>query len=121
MMSGPLLMRIEREVVEARVVSRPNRFTLVVDVGGKQVPCHLHDPGRLKELTKPGLRALVTKPVYRSIRKTPCDVLSIEVGGRGSWSIHASLTGCLERLFPKGSCSRGTRSLLRRCGWAGAG
>ena len=81
MMSGPLLMRIEREVVEARVVSRPNRFTLVVDVGGRQVPCHLHDPGRLKELTKPGLRALVTKPVYRSIRKTLCDVLSIEVGG----------------------------------------
>jgi sugar fermentation stimulation protein A len=42
--------------VAGTFLDRPNRFLAVVDVGGKEVYAHVADPGRLKELLRPGAR-----------------------------------------------------------------
>ncbi|QGR19845.1 DNA/RNA nuclease SfsA [Stygiolobus azoricus] len=54
---------------EEIVKERPNRFT-VITVSGRK--CHLHDPGRLKELIYPGNRILIRE--VKGNRKTDCQV-----------------------------------------------
>lgn len=51
---GKELFRIEWELLDAVVVERPNRFVVIADLGSRQVRCHIHDPGRLRELIFPG-------------------------------------------------------------------
>ncbi len=41
------------------VIDRPNRFVVNVSREGEILKCHLHDPGRLKELIYEGARVLV--------------------------------------------------------------
>ncbi len=41
------------------VIDRPNRFVVNVSRDGETLKCHLHDPGRLKELIYEGARVLV--------------------------------------------------------------
>jgi len=59
---------------------RPNRFTVVLESQGGEVMCHLHDPGRLKELLIPGVELL-----YRGVgsegRKTVWDIVAVRRGG----------------------------------------
>ncbi|MFP3204633.1 MAG: DNA/RNA nuclease SfsA [Metallosphaera yellowstonensis] len=64
------VLKIEGEVWEEKVAGRPNRFVVLTE-GGR--PCHLHDPGRLKELIYPGNRILVRESVGK---KTDCSVLA---------------------------------------------
>ncbi len=45
----------------ATIVDRPNRFVARVIMDGKEMVCHLHDPGRLKELIYPGNSVLVRR------------------------------------------------------------
>lgn len=45
----------EAELVPATFRSRPNRFLVEVELDGRTVLAHLHDPGRLKELLTPGV------------------------------------------------------------------
>lgn len=52
--SGEKLMDVEWKLLDAKVLERPNRFVVVADLNGGEVRCHLHDPGRLKELIFPG-------------------------------------------------------------------
>ncbi|GGM71851.1 sugar fermentation stimulation protein SfsA [Thermogymnomonas acidicola] len=49
--SGPLF--------QGRFIERPNRFLTVVEVEGRKVTAHLHDPGRLQEFTIPGTPVLL--------------------------------------------------------------
>ncbi|WMT50790.1 MAG: DNA/RNA nuclease SfsA [Ferroplasma sp.] len=42
------------ELIDARVISRPNRFLVMASVDGREIPVHMHDPGRLEELIYPG-------------------------------------------------------------------
>lgn len=53
---GQVLMKMDWELLDATVVERPNRFVVVADLNGKEVKCHLHDPGRLRELIFSGNR-----------------------------------------------------------------
>ncbi|HID08845.1 TPA: DNA/RNA nuclease SfsA [Candidatus Micrarchaeota archaeon] len=46
-------------LVPGEFVSRPNRFVAVVRVGGEERRAHVHDPGRLAELLRPGARVLL--------------------------------------------------------------
>lgn len=62
-------MRIPGPLVEARFVTRPNRFLTIVDLGGDRVEAHLPDPGRLRELLVPGCRVWV-RHVPTATRKT---------------------------------------------------
>lgn len=41
-------------LIDARVISRPNRFLVMASADGKEIPVHIHDPGRLEELIYPG-------------------------------------------------------------------
>jgi sugar fermentation stimulation protein A len=45
----------------ASVVDRPNRFVVNVNLDGRNISCHLHDPGRLRELIFPGNRVIIRK------------------------------------------------------------
>jgi len=46
-------------LVSGEFVSRPNRFVAVVRVNGEERLAHVHDPGRLPELLRPGARVLL--------------------------------------------------------------
>jgi sugar fermentation stimulation protein A len=53
----------------ARFVSRPNRFLVRVALDGRRVSAACRDPGRLRELLRPGARVRV-EPAARSGRRT---------------------------------------------------
>jgi len=65
--TGPFVLRdvgfpvyaFPEDLIECRVIDRPNRFIVNVSCGNLQLVCHLHDPGRLKELIFKGNRVLV--------------------------------------------------------------
>ena len=46
---------------EGTVIERENRFLVTVRSGNEVIRCHLHDPGRLKDLIFPGNRVLFRK------------------------------------------------------------
>ncbi len=52
-------MKLNYRLLEARFIDRPNRFLTRVELNGSIVESHLPDPGRLKELLKPGVRILL--------------------------------------------------------------
>ena len=56
-------MKINYPLFEAQFIDRPNRFLTRVEYNGKIVESHLPDPGRLKELLKPGVSILIKKEV----------------------------------------------------------
>lgn len=58
---GTALYTFGEPMFEASVVDRPNRFIVNVMAEEGPVECHLHDPGRLRELIFPGNRVLVRK------------------------------------------------------------
>ncbi|MGB9837216.1 DNA/RNA nuclease SfsA [Methanothermobacter sp.] len=60
-------------------LERPNRFTMVVDVGGEKRLAHLKDPGRLRELLIPGNQVIVRKASGKE-RKTEFDVIALRRG-----------------------------------------
>ncbi len=57
--SGATLFSFATDLIPGTVRDRPNRFLVNVDMEGKNIPCHLHDPGRLRELIFPGNKVLV--------------------------------------------------------------
>ncbi len=61
-------------VEKVTLASRPNRFTIELADGRL---AHLHDPGRLRELLKPGRESLV-RHVDARTRKTAWDVLAVK-------------------------------------------
>ncbi len=56
-------MKINHPFLEARFIDRPNRFLTRVEYNGTIVESHLPDPGRLKELLKPGARILIKEEI----------------------------------------------------------
>jgi sugar fermentation stimulation protein A len=49
------------ELIEATVVSRPNRFIVRAMVKGTEINVHIHDPGRIQELIYPGNKIMIRK------------------------------------------------------------
>ncbi len=64
---------------EGIFLERENRFLSTVEVDGRCIYAHIHDPGRLKELLRPGVRVFLRK-VDSPKRKTSFDVLAVERG-----------------------------------------
>ncbi len=56
---GTAVLDLAFPMEEARVVERPNRFLVIVERGDELIKCHLHDPGRLRELIYPGNTVLI--------------------------------------------------------------
>ena len=74
-------MKLPAPLQEAFFLSRPNRFTCLVQLPSRSaaVPAHLPDPGRLRELLLPGAR-LWLEPKSGPQRKTHYQVWLVEQG-----------------------------------------
>ncbi len=74
-------MKLPTPLQEACFLSRPNRFTCLVQLPNrsKAVSAHLPDPGRLRELLLPGARMWL-EPKPGTHRKTPYQVWLVEQG-----------------------------------------
>lgn len=67
-------------LVEGRFRSRPNRFLVLAEVEGQVAPCHLPNPGRLRELLVDGA-AVLLEPRSAGSRKTPYDLVAARKDG----------------------------------------
>lgn len=72
-------MKFPAPLQEAYFLSRPNRFTCLVQLPHKSAPVHAHlpDPGRLRELLQPGVRMWL-EPKAGAQRKTSFQVWLVE-------------------------------------------
>jgi len=79
------LLSIPGPIVGVTILKRLNKFAVEVSSSnGDTFSCHLHDPGRLVGLVRPGAEAVV-KFVGRTLnRKTPCDLVAVRSPG-GVW------------------------------------
>ena len=71
-----------RSVVEARFVSRPNRFVAVVELDGRRETVHVKNTGRCKELLLPGARVWLEDSDNPN-RKTRYDLVVVHKAGLG--------------------------------------
>ena len=72
---------IYENIVEAKFISRPNRFIAIVSVDGDEIKVHVKNTGRCKELLIPGCTVYLEK-AGNPERKTPYDLVSVEKDGR---------------------------------------
>ncbi len=66
---------------EGIFLSRPNRFTGIVEIDGKKEMVHVHDPGRLEELLYHENRVLI-KRAENTSRKTKWDLIASNHDGK---------------------------------------
>lgn len=71
-----------RSVVEARFVSRPNRFVAVVELDGRRETVHVKNTGRCQELLLPGARVWLEDSGNPN-RKTRYDLVVVHKEGLG--------------------------------------
>ena len=71
------------QAVTARFLRRVNRFIADIELSdGQVVQAHLANTGRMQELLRPGVAALV-RPAKNPARKTAWDLIAVDHGG--SW------------------------------------
>lgn len=70
------------KTVEARFISRPNRFIAQVEVAGKIETVHVKNTGRCKELLLPDSRVILSE-ADNPARKTRYDLIAVEKAGLG--------------------------------------
>ena len=68
-------------MLEARFLSRPNRFVAMVELEEQEVVCHVKNTGRCRELLIPGAAVYIQKAVNPQ-RKTPYDLIAVRKGDR---------------------------------------
>ena len=64
-------------IVNAKFISRPNRFIAHVELDGKDVTVHVKNTGRCKELLLPG-RTVYLEKASNPERKTPYDLVAVD-------------------------------------------
>lgn len=70
------------QAVTARFLRRVNRFIAEIELSdGQLVQAHVANTGRMQELLRPGVAALV-RPAKNPARKTAWDLLAVDYGGR---------------------------------------
>ena len=75
-------MKIKGPLILAKFVERPNRFITIIDINGIQYRSHLPDPGRLKELLRPGANLFVRPATEKSKRKTRYSTVMVNHNGQ---------------------------------------
>lgn len=70
-----------RDILEARFLSRPNRFIANVTIEGQPAVCHVKNTGRCRELLIPGARVYL-EPSENPARRTKYDLVAVEKGAR---------------------------------------
>ena len=93
---GTVIYRF-KDLFRAVVLDRPNRFIVDASWEGGKIKCHLHDPGRLKELIFPGNSILVRRAA----------------AARTMYRVTAALSGNRWILIDSGIHSRIASALLR--------
>lgn len=71
-----------RRIVEAKFVSRPNRFVAEVDMGGARETVHVKNTGRCRELLLPGSKVVLSLS-GNPARRTRYDLVAVEKAGLG--------------------------------------
>ena len=71
-------MRLPADLRRGAFLSRPNRFTALVDLDGETVAAHVANSGRLRELLQPG-NPVYLAPASNSDRKTRYDLTLVEL------------------------------------------
>ena len=71
-----------RKIVEARFLSRPNRFIAQVEVNGQIETVHVKNTGRCKELLLTNSRVILSE-ADNPARKTRYDIIAVEKTGLG--------------------------------------
>ena len=66
-----------QKTIEARFLSRPNRFIAQVDVNGRMETVHVKNTGRCKELLLPDSRVILSE-TDNPARKTRYDLIAVE-------------------------------------------
>jgi len=74
------VLRVGREFVTGLLVGRPNRFTLLVEVGGREERAYLANPGRLSTVIEKGREVLLVERRVAG-RRTAYDAFAVRVGG----------------------------------------
>ena len=64
-------------IVNAKFISRPNRFIAKVKLGGEEITVHVKNTGRCKELLLPG-RTVYLEKASNPERKTPYDLVAVD-------------------------------------------
>ena len=72
-------MKLHPHLVEARFLTRLNRFAALVEMEGREVMVHIANSGRMRELLEPGRRLLLT-PAPGEHRKTQFDLALVDLG-----------------------------------------
>ena len=71
-------MKLHPELVEARFLTRLNRFAALMELDGREVMVHVANSGRLGELLEPGRRMLLA-PAPGEHRKTQFDLALVDL------------------------------------------
>ena len=71
-----------KKVVEARFLTRPNRFVAQVDIAGQVETVHVKNTGRCKELLLPDVPVILSEADNPN-RKTRHDLIAVEKAGLG--------------------------------------
>ena len=72
-------MKLHPQLVEARFLTRLNRFAALVEMEGREVMVHIANSGRMRELLEPGRRLLLA-PAAGEHRKTRFDLSLVDLG-----------------------------------------
>jgi sugar fermentation stimulation protein A len=70
----------QSNIIEGRLIERPNRFLGVVDISGIQVKAFIPNPGRMYELMVPD-KHVYLRPVTGNKRKTRYNLIGVEHAG----------------------------------------
>ncbi len=70
-----------KNVLSAVFLSRPNRFTAMVEIEGRETCAHVKNTGRCRELLIPGARVILEKSDNPK-RKTEYDIIAVYKGER---------------------------------------
>ncbi|WP_406677752.1 DNA/RNA nuclease SfsA [Moorella sp. ACPs] len=75
------MVKLPENLIKARFLIRPNRFTVVAENGGRHLTAFLADPGRLAELLLPGTELYLAPVQAGEKRKTVYDVVLVHRDG----------------------------------------
>jgi len=112
----PPIYRFPRPLSVGRIVSRPNRFIMIVRSGGKTHRCHCPTTGRLGDLEVTGLPCLLSASASKS-RKTRYTVEAISPskdGGRWIGINQNAANRYFEFFLRNGSLTKLARGEVRR-------
>ena len=70
-------MTYSTPIVKGKLLSRPNRFIAIVEVGGEEITVHVKNTGRCKELLPVGATVYLAA-AENPARKTPYDLVAVE-------------------------------------------